>query len=67
MAEWVDTMHYGIVDNEFGRRRLMVGCGNCGERVIVYAWSLAGSGKKCPGCGSIIHEKRTEVRDVGST
>ncbi len=28
-------------------------CNVCGEVIKVYAWSFAGSGKKCPKCGTV--------------
>jgi len=40
--------HYHI----FGRSQLRVRCPWCDAEFMVYAWSFAGSGKRCPGCGS---------------
>ena len=40
--------------SEFGRSTAFVDCPVCGEkRILVYLWSLHGSGKKCPKCGSM--------------
>ena len=37
----------------FGRTTAKIDCPFCGTTVIVYLWSLAGSGKRCPGCSSL--------------
>ena len=39
---------------EMGRSTSYVDCPVCGHRhILVYLWSLHGSGKKCPNCGSM--------------
>lgn len=40
--------------SEQGRARVSVDCVFCGSEMIVYLWSLAGSGKKCH-CGAKLH------------
>ncbi len=43
---------YGY-QGEYGRSSAFIDCPVCGEkRILVYLWSLCGSGKKCPKCGS---------------
>jgi hypothetical protein len=51
----VECKPYTVLDtrSEFSRSRTMIECPYCGEEVWGYNWSLAGSGKKCPGCGAI--------------
>ena len=45
---------YGY-QSEFGRSSFFVDCPFCGEkRILVYAWSFAGSGKRCPGCRAML-------------
>ena len=34
--------------SEFGRSTVFVTCPFCGRKTEAYAWSLAGSGKRCP-------------------
>lgn len=36
--------------HQMGRARWLVRC-ECGRTFWAYIWSLAGSGKRCPGCG----------------
>lgn len=36
-----------------GRTTAWITCPFCGEDVEAYLWSLAGSGKRCPGCGAV--------------
>jgi hypothetical protein len=45
---------YEVLDSitEFGRNRWLIKCPFCGSTVWAYTWSLAGSGKRCPGCGA---------------
>jgi hypothetical protein len=38
--------------SEFGKSRTLIKCPFCGEEVWAYNWSLAGCGKRCPGCGA---------------
>lgn len=35
-------------------RRCDCHCPFCGEYVLGYVWSLAGSGKRCPGCRALL-------------
>lgn len=37
----------------FGKSSVEIKCPWCGVWVTGYIWSMAGSGKKCPGCGAI--------------
>ncbi len=37
----------------FGRSWCYITCPFCHERAKTYIWSLAGGGKRCPGCGAI--------------
>ena len=36
-----------------GRSFCYITCPFCGHEVRAYIWSLAGCGKRCPGCGAI--------------
>lgn len=38
---------------EFGTANVQVRCPFCSTVVKAYIWSMAGGGKKCPGCGAI--------------
>lgn len=38
--------------SEFGRTRILVRCPFCRVEEWAYIWSMAGKGKKCPGCGA---------------
>lgn len=45
---------YGY-SSEHGRSSFFVDCPFCGEeRILVYAWSFAGSGKRCPKCRAMM-------------
>jgi len=39
--------------SEFGRSTDKIICPFCDHPVVVYIWSLAGSGKRCPECGAM--------------
>ena len=39
--------------NEMGKSRFDIECPFCKTVVTVYAWSLAGSGKRCPKCRAL--------------
>ena len=39
--------------SRFGRTSIRIYCPFCNTAVTAYVWSLAGSGKKCPGCNAI--------------
>lgn len=41
--------------SEFGTSSIDIECPFCQTNTTAYMWSLAGSGKKCPGCGAIHH------------
>lgn len=41
------------LDRRFGRITRSITCPFCGTGCVGYVWSLAGSGKKCAGCGAI--------------
>jgi hypothetical protein len=47
--------HAGVYNYraEFGRANGLLDCPFCGTTCRVYIWSLAGGGKKCPGCGAV--------------
>ena len=51
----MEKQHYVILEtiSEFGRTRALIQCPLCGTKVWAYIWSLAGSGKRCPGCGAV--------------
>lgn len=46
---------YGYSSRENGRSTCSIDCPFCKSTVICYVWSLAGGGKKCPGCYAILH------------
>lgn len=49
-----EIRQYGYF-SEHGRSSFYVDCPFCGEkRILVYAWSFAGSGKRCPGCRAML-------------
>ena len=51
-AECRDFHKYGYM-GEHGKSTFRVDCPFCGtRRIIVYAWSFAGGGKRCPQCGA---------------
>lgn len=39
--------------SEVGRTMMYITCPFCKTEVLAHAWSLAGRGKLCPGCGAI--------------
>ena len=47
--------HTGLRElyREMGRVRVEITCPFCGEPVLAFLWSLAGSGKRCP-CGALL-------------
>jgi len=42
-------------------------CANCGTWVIAHCWSLAGSGKRCPTCRSLLTYSTCFVDEVSAT
>lgn len=49
-----EIRQYGY-SSEHGRSSFFVDCPFCGEkRILVYAWSFAGSGKRCPKCRAMM-------------
>ncbi len=44
-----------VVSNAPGRRRLAYACPACGRDCEAFAWSMAGSGKRCPHCNEVAH------------
>lgn len=54
MTEFKEERTYTVVHevSEMGRSRITIVCPFCGEHVVAYRWSLAGSGKRC-GCGAL--------------
>jgi len=44
------TQRDGI--HRMGRSTILITCPFCGVEVEAFVWSLAGSGKRCPGCGA---------------
>lgn len=47
-----------------GKSSIMIICPFCDTHTEAYTWSLAGSGKKCDGCGAIHYSSgMTEKRD----
>ena len=62
-AERRNLPQYGYC-GEHGRSTFRVDCPFCGERRIkVYAWSLAGGGKRCPSCGALFSWPGYAFRD----
>lgn len=48
----IPVNQYGYY-SQFGRSTVFIDCPVCGEkRILVYIWSLYGSGKMCPKCKS---------------
>ena len=45
-----------------GKSSVIIECPFCGDRVIAFVWSLAGSGKRCT-CKEVIHHTRISFRD----
>jgi len=39
--------------HQFGKTRTKIECPWCETQFWAYNWSMAGSGKRCPGCGSL--------------
>lgn len=50
-----ETRKYRVLRgiSEMGKSRIYLECPYCQTKVWGYLWSMAGSGKKCPGCGAI--------------
>ena len=52
---------------EHGRSSFLVDCPFCDMKGLrVYAWSLAGSGKKCPKCGAIFTQFGAHPKKEGA-
>lgn len=49
---------------EFGRSYLYITCPFCEEQTRAYIWSLAGSGKRCDGCGALHTWKGVTIRET---
>lgn len=49
-----------------GKSTALVDCPFCQEKaIIIYVWSFAGGGKKCPNCGAMLSNyNATRVKDV---
>ena len=47
----VETKVYAVTEevSEYGRTRVNIVCPFCGTHTWAHVWSLAGSGKTCPG------------------
>lgn len=41
--------------SEMGRSTVIITCPYCGSETVAFLWSLAGSGKRCSGCGCVHH------------
>ena len=53
---WEDRVHDRYRGRSaMGRSTVWITCPFCDTKVEAYIWSLAGSGKRCPGCGAIHH------------
>jgi hypothetical protein len=50
-----------------GRTSVVIQCPFCGVTVVAYVWSLAGSGKRCPGCGALHTSGGQTLRRQGDT
>lgn len=50
--------------SQFGMSSVRLTCPFCGESVIAYVWSLAGTGKRCP-CGAMHFAGGTSIRRTG--
>lgn len=48
----------------FGRSTIDIECPWCGDEVVAYVWSLAGSGKRCCTCKNVIHYTKTSARKL---
>lgn len=48
--EGTRTYHVIARRSQMGRTRVLIVCPYCGEHAWAYLWSLAGAGKRCPGC-----------------
>lgn len=44
-----------------GRVQVVYYCPACGVEVVAYAWSMAGSGKRCPSCGVVAYLERDQA------
>ncbi len=49
LREWSGLGYYSMPN---GRSYIYIECPFCKTKVKAYVWSLAGSGKKCHGCGA---------------
>jgi len=58
----LETLYY-IPD--FGRQGWKCRCSLCGEELRVYEWSIAGTGKRCPGCGHLYSEGDLDKKERG--
>ena len=59
--EWRDHHDYRTHGGRSGRVLVEVTCPFCGRPVLAYAWSMAGTGKKCH-CGAVVFPTRAVMR-----
>ena len=51
---------------EMGRSNVDLLCPFCGEGFRAFIWSMAGGGKKCPGCGAMHFSSGTAYPEAES-
>lgn len=51
--EFRPTINLGARSSRHGRSTMMVRCPFCEEKIEVFIWSFAGSGKRCS-CGALL-------------
>lgn len=59
MREWLAIA--GSTTSAVGRTSFMAKCPWCSAVILIYAWSLAGCGKRCP-CGAMFLSGRRSVK-----
>lgn len=53
-SKYKSRQHESVEDlSHVGRSVVYATCPFCKRTVRAFSWSLAGSGKRCPGCGAI--------------
>jgi len=53
LPEGAKTWEYTDGDHVMGRSWIWIICPWCGKGFKAYIWSLAGCGKRCPGCNAM--------------
>ena len=49
-----------------GKSSVFISCPFCGWEVEAYLWSLAGVGKRCPGCGAMHYYSGKTCRPIST-